>query len=70
MMKAGSLGTEGFSLNSGTVTCQFSVLGRLLNISAPHLLHVEDENNNVPISLDYSERKMDNKCKISLEKSL
>lgn len=64
-MKAESLETEGFSWNSGAVTYLLSILGKLLNISAPHFLHVKDENNNVPISLDYSEGEMDNKCKIS-----
>ena len=50
-MKAQSPETEGFGLNPGSVTYRLLVV----SIFVPQFLHVEDEDNTVPISWPYSE---------------
>lgn len=55
MVKAQTLVADYHSLNPGSVIYLLSVLGKLLNLSALHFLHILNEDNNVPISSDYSE---------------
>ena len=55
MMTAETLVTDYLSLTPGSVTYLLSVLSKLLNLSALHFLHILNEDNNVPLSSDYSE---------------
>lgn len=57
MVKAQTLMTDYHSLNPCSVTYLLSVLGKLLNLSALHFLHILNGDNNVPISPDYSRIK-------------
>ena len=55
MVKAPTLVTDYHSLDPGSATYLLSVLGKLLNLSGLHFLHILNEDNNVPISSDYSD---------------
>ena len=54
MVTAQNLVTDYLSLTPGSVTYLLSVLGKLLNLSVLHFLHILNEDNNVPISSDFS----------------
>ena len=55
MVTAQTLVADYLSLTPGSVTYLLSVLGKLLNLSVLHFLHILNEDNNVPISSDFSE---------------